>query len=55
VQGSLRDLVDVVGVEIAELLEQGSFLGRGERVVEGEDLLLPRLAVLGLELGQLLL
>lgn len=33
-EGSLGDLVDVVGVEVAELLEKGSLLSCCEFVVE---------------------
>ena len=34
-EGSLCDFVDVVGVEVAQLLEEGRLLGCGELVVEG--------------------
>jgi hypothetical protein len=35
VQGAFGDLVDVVGVEVAQLLVERRFLGGGELVVEG--------------------
>lgn len=48
VEGSLGDLVDVVGLEAAELLEEGGLLGGRKLVVECKDLLLSGLLVFGL-------
>ncbi|KAH6609319.1 hypothetical protein Trco_002665 [Trichoderma cornu-damae] len=51
VQRSAGDVVDVGRVEAGKLLEEGGFLGRAQRVVEREDMLLSGLGVLVLELG----
>jgi hypothetical protein len=43
VQGSLGDLVDVLGVEAAQLLVKAGLLSCGELVVKRKDLLLSSL------------